>query len=92
MTLLLDTHVLLWVSEDSPELPRAVGETIDDAAQDDGVLVSPWSFWEVAQLVSKRRIELLLGFDAVRRNQLFCTNIQLILNLFFYYLFLQLAY
>ncbi len=58
MMLLLDTHVLVWMSEDSPELPRHVGQAIDDAAQNDDVLVSAWAFWEVGQLVSKRRLEL----------------------------------
>ena len=58
MTLLLDTHVLVWMSEDSPELPRHVGQAIDEAAQDDDVFVSAWAFWEVGNLVHKHRLEL----------------------------------
>jgi PIN domain nuclease of toxin-antitoxin system len=45
MKLLLDTHILLWVMRDAPELSAAARELIDRA---DEVYVSSVSLWESA--------------------------------------------
>lgn len=56
--LLLDTHVLIWLTEFAPELSAERRRDVDEAAQTDGVLVSSISFWETAMLLEKQRILL----------------------------------
>lgn len=52
---LLDTHALLWWQADSDRLSTRARAAIDNA---DAVLVSPITFWEVAMLVAKGRVDL----------------------------------
>lgn len=56
--LLLDTHVWLWLSNGSPELKPAIIRDIDHAASVGELFISAISVWEVATLVSKKRILL----------------------------------
>ena len=56
--ILLDTHVLLWLTEHDPNLGLAARRAIDDAARGEGVFVSSISFWEVALLARRGRVEL----------------------------------
>ena len=53
--MLVDTHALLSWFTDPDLLSGPAARAIVDA---DGLLVSPVSFWEVAMLVAKGRIEL----------------------------------
>ena len=46
MTLLLDTHILLWWLSDDPHLPAAAREAI--ASPENEVLVSAATVWEIA--------------------------------------------
>ena len=46
MKILLDTHVLLWALEDSPQLPYYVKEAITD--ENNEIYVSALSLWEIA--------------------------------------------
>jgi PIN domain nuclease of toxin-antitoxin system len=46
VSLLLDTHILLWWLSDDPLLPAAAREAI--ASPDSGVLVSAATAWEIA--------------------------------------------
>ncbi len=55
MSVLLDTHVLLWWKGESARLSRNARRAI---ARELPVLVSPISFWEVATLLRLGRIEL----------------------------------
>ena len=45
MKLLLDTHILLWVMQDAPQLGRAARRLLDDA---EAIHVSTVSLWEIA--------------------------------------------
>ena len=45
MNLLLDTHILLWVMQDAPQLGRAARRLLADA---EAVHVSAISLWEIA--------------------------------------------
>lgn len=62
--LLLDTHILVWFSEGSSDLKPPIAGTIDEALAEDGVLVSVFSFWEVAMLISRGRLTLKQTIDA----------------------------
>jgi PIN domain nuclease of toxin-antitoxin system len=56
--LLLDTHVWIWLNNGSPELKPAIIREIDHAANRGELFISAISAWEVATLVSKKRILL----------------------------------
>jgi PIN domain nuclease of toxin-antitoxin system len=55
VTLLLDTHVLLWWQAGGKRLSRRVGAAIHGA---DRVLISPLTCWELATLHRRGRIVL----------------------------------
>jgi len=57
-TLVLDTHVWIWLVTDAPELDAAVAVTIGDAARTGSVLVPAIAAWEVAMLARRGRIAL----------------------------------
>ncbi|MGH9343886.1 MAG: type II toxin-antitoxin system VapC family toxin [Terriglobia bacterium] len=56
--LLLDTHTFLWMVEDHPRLSAAAGKALNLAAREDRLAVSAITPWEIALLVSKRRIDV----------------------------------
>ena len=58
MRLLLDTHVLLWLSEGNKTLKRTAIQRIESRARTDGLAVSGISFWEVAMLAQHGRVSL----------------------------------
>ena len=51
----LDTHVVVWWQASSDRLSRRAQSAIDTASR---LLISPISFWELAMLVAKGRVEL----------------------------------
>lgn len=53
MNCLLDTHVFLWVLDDSPKLPRRAREIV--LAPESRCFVSAVSFWEIAIKAGLRR-------------------------------------
>ena len=56
MKLLLDTHTLLWMVDESPELSSRAAGLIADAANTKHVSVA--SFWEIAIKVSTGKLTL----------------------------------
>lgn len=63
--LLLDTHVWLWTLDGTAgALSAAVTGVIAQAARNRVLHVSDFSFWEVAMLVSKGRLELAADVGA----------------------------
>ncbi|MGP8250633.1 MAG: type II toxin-antitoxin system VapC family toxin [Terracidiphilus sp.] len=56
--LLLDTHTLLWMVEDHPRLGAETAKTLNRAAREDRIAVGAITPWEIALLVSKKRIDL----------------------------------
>lgn len=56
-TLLLDTHVWLWVAGGEKVAPQAK-RLIEAAAANDGLALSPISIWEVGMLAAKGRIAI----------------------------------
>ena len=56
--ILLDTHVLLWLVAGSERLGDAARRRCDELVRTQDVLVSAISFWEIAMLVRKNRVQL----------------------------------
>jgi PIN domain nuclease of toxin-antitoxin system len=56
--LLLDTHTLLWMVESHPRLGPEAAKLLNRAAREDRIAVSAITPWEIALLVSKKRIDL----------------------------------
>jgi PIN domain nuclease of toxin-antitoxin system len=62
--LLLDTHIVLWLSSGDERLGKTTRRTIDTAWKAGGrMLLSSVSVWEIAMLVEKGSIELDLPVD-----------------------------
>jgi PIN domain nuclease of toxin-antitoxin system len=58
LKLLLDTHVLVWLMEGSGRISDAVRAQLKQAANEDQLLVSAITPWEVALLTAKGRLKL----------------------------------
>jgi PIN domain nuclease of toxin-antitoxin system len=56
--ILLDTHAVIWFATDSDLLGATSRDLADRALEDERLLVSSITFWEIALLVSKRRLRL----------------------------------
>jgi PIN domain nuclease of toxin-antitoxin system len=56
--ILLDTHVLVHYASEDRKLGKRARIAIDRALSRDEAFVSALSFWEVAMLVAKRRLDL----------------------------------
>jgi len=54
--ILIDTHVAIWIATSSKLLGLKSKTLIEAAAAEERLLVSAISFWEVALLVSKKRL------------------------------------
>jgi PIN domain nuclease of toxin-antitoxin system len=65
--ILLDTHALLWLAEAHPQLGDQARHVADEALAHDDLGVSAITFWEVAMLHQRGRIQLLRPVDTWRR-------------------------
>ena len=66
MTLLADTHVVLWWWMDDPALPTVFADTLQTAAARSSVVgVSAITLWEIATLHARGRIRLTGAVDAL---------------------------
>ncbi len=64
LTLLLDTHVLLWWLRDEPGLTPQQVQALDRAeAAGDALALSAISLWEIAKLADAARIQLTHSLD-----------------------------
>jgi PIN domain nuclease of toxin-antitoxin system len=70
MFVLLDTHVLLWLDQDVPDLGSIARRQADHALRHGHLAVSAISFWEVAMLMAKGRITMTLPPAVWRRDLL----------------------
>nr|VFJ49962.1 MAG: PIN domain nuclease, a component of toxin-antitoxin system (PIN domain) [Candidatus Kentron sp. FM]VFJ63891.1 MAG: PIN domain nuclease, a component of toxin-antitoxin system (PIN domain) [Candidatus Kentron sp. FM]VFK09757.1 MAG: PIN domain nuclease, a component of toxin-antitoxin system (PIN domain) [Candidatus Kentron sp. FM] len=68
MTLLLDTHALLWSFLDDPKLSPTARRSV--ASTENKVLVSPASLWEIAIKISVGKYQLPRPFEDFMREQL----------------------
>jgi PIN domain nuclease of toxin-antitoxin system len=56
--ILLDTHVILWLSGEPEKMSKRALEAIENARAGDGIALSAISFYEIARLVTRNRVEL----------------------------------
>lgn len=56
--LLLDTHVFIWIMNDSPLLTKEFRNSFASIFKVQGSLLSPMSIWEIGMLIDKKRIEI----------------------------------
>ena len=56
--ILLDTHILVWLDKGSRQLGKETRIELDKSLQKNALAVSAITFWELAMLVNKGRIEL----------------------------------
>lgn len=56
--ILLDTHVLIWWITDDKNLPSAVRQRLQDHKKSGEIAVSSMTFWEIALLYKKGRLQL----------------------------------
>ena len=68
--LILDTHALVWLDEGSPRLGEKALQTIDRALASGQLSVASISFWEVAMLVRKKRLNIQMELDIWRMELL----------------------
>ncbi len=55
--IILDTHALIWLNLGLPQLGPRARQSADEALLEGRLAVSAVSFWEVAVLVERRRVE-----------------------------------
>ena len=58
--IVLDTHAWLWFISKPEVLSKGAAEAVSEAVKDKSVLISSISAWEVALLVTKKRLKLSL--------------------------------
>lgn len=68
--ILLDTHALIWLDEGNPKLGEKALRQIDAALKGSCLYISTISYWEVAMLHKKQRIEMTIPIDIWRKNHL----------------------
>ncbi len=68
--ILLDTHVLIWLTEGSDRLGTKTLAQIDQALADKQLAVAAISFWEIAMLIEKGRLEFNLELGIWRQGLL----------------------
>ena len=56
--LLVDTHTLIWMVEEAPQLGAQAAEVLNRAGWENRIAVSAITPWEIALLVSKGRLQL----------------------------------
>jgi len=64
--ILLDTHVLIWLTEGDPKLGRNARRLADDGLTNETVAVASISFWETAMLNQRGRIQLQQAMEVWR--------------------------
>jgi PIN domain nuclease of toxin-antitoxin system len=70
MSVVLDTHTLVWLLMDNDRLGAKAERQIDEAFRGSRVIISATSFWEIAMLVSKKRIDIGKPLDQWRADAL----------------------
>jgi len=68
--IVLDTHIWLWWVSEPETLSKAARQAIQQAAGEQGIVISSMSTWEIAMLVQKNRLELSIDVrDWLRKTE-----------------------
>ena len=70
MKVLLDTHVLVWLCEGNERLGKKALKLINQASASEQLAVATISFWEIAMLIEKGRLEMSIEPARLRRELL----------------------
>jgi PIN domain nuclease of toxin-antitoxin system len=70
MSVVLDTNALIWLLERNPRMGALAVEQVDEALRTSRVMMSAASVWEVAVLVSKKRVIFDKSLDQWRIDAL----------------------
>jgi len=68
--ILLDTHVLVWLTSDSARLSRSAASEIRRARRGGGLAMSAISLWELSWLLSRGRIQSFGTIEATVRSMI----------------------
>ena len=66
--ILLDTHTLIWLDEGNPRLGKKALKEIDESLKASKLFVATISYWEIAMLIEKERIEMSIPIEVWRDN------------------------
>ena len=80
MTPLLDTHVLVWLALEPKRLSKPARKLVERARAKEGLTIASITLWEIATLVTRRRIAVQ-GTVANWTTQLLATTGVAILDL-----------
>ncbi len=65
----LDTHILIWWVTGSEQLPKKAKDTINSILDNnDNIIVSSISTWEIAMLIKKNRLVLSMDVESWIKN------------------------
>lgn len=62
----LDTHVLLWLAEETDRIGRTARRRIERAASARELFVAAISYWAIGMLIAARRLRLSRELEALR--------------------------
>jgi PIN domain nuclease of toxin-antitoxin system len=66
--ILLDTHVLIWMSSDPRRLSQKARDAIRHARENTGVAVASITLWELAWLAENGRVQVSVGVESFIRE------------------------
>ena len=58
----LDTHIIIWNAIKPEKLSKKAIKAINLANKTDGIIISDISLWEIAMLISKKRLEIEIPY------------------------------
>ncbi len=59
----IDTHIIIWDALKPEALSRKAKKAINQANENDGIVISEISLWEIAMLMKKNRLEIKVPFQ-----------------------------
>ena len=66
MSVLLDTHAAIWLATENNSLGKRSRALLDTAAQEGQLAICAISFWEIAMLIAKGRLQSLQAIEELR--------------------------
>ncbi len=59
----IDTHIIIWDALKPEALSRKAKKAINQANENDGIVISEISLWEIAMLMKKNSLEIKVPFQ-----------------------------